>query len=167
MTETIGRKSPFFYVPHLFVGSLRNLVILLLLGFIVIRAPSSLGDGGLIGRHLPMLSQYAWIIRIGSILAMFGVMIFSALPYLRQARVHYRVSAEKVRMDSGFLDKNSIQVPMRSIQDIQVHRSLWARMTGYAHIEVDTSVRPIYFYGVPDHVAQAIQDNWTQRKMTA
>lgn len=73
--------------------------------------------------------------------------------YLIHINTTYTLSSQRILVKTGILNISSAQIELYRMKDYSMSQSLWARMCGYAHLNVISSDRIMpraYLWALPD-----------------
>lgn len=76
-----------------------------------------------------------------TIAVILGLLLFLIPGYyhLRQKLVRYKLTESKLEIDSGFISRNTRNVPIRRIQDVTVSATPWQRLFGIGDVVIDNA----------------------------
>ena len=78
---------------------------------------------------------YWWALIVMAVL--FGLFSVGAL-YLRWLKLEYRVGADEIRIDSGFLHRTSRAIPFDRVTDVDLEQGPLQRLLGLAKVKLET-----------------------------
>jgi putative membrane protein len=78
---------------------------------------------------------YWWALIVMAVL--FGFFSIGAL-YLRWLKLEYRVGADEIRIDSGFLNRTSRAIPFDRVTDVDLEQGPLQRLLGLAKVKLET-----------------------------
>lgn len=90
-----------------------------------------------VGLISALLSSYVpiWVAVI------LGLLLFlvPAFYHLKQKFVRYTLTESKLEIDSGFISRNTRNVPIRRIQDVTISATPWQRLLGIGDLIIDNA----------------------------
>ena len=86
---------------------------------------------------LTTLLAYAGLSAYISLLLTLPVSILPILSHIRRSAIRYRLTDSKVEIAQGILVRTTRNVPLRSLQDVTVSRSIFQRLLGLGDIRLE------------------------------
>lgn len=88
-----------------------------------------------------LISAIFWsYVSVGAAIVL-GLLLFLVPGYyhIRQKFIRYTLSESKLEIDSGFISRNTRNVPIRRIQDVTVAAAPWQRLLGIGDLLIDNA----------------------------
>lgn len=139
-TRVAGRNMP-DYVPPLGSGmqgepdamlfTIRPTLLFVKLGYV----------GAVIGALL-LVGILTIVTPIPSWLAVLVGLLLLVIPgyfHLKQKLIQYQLTDTALEIDTGFLSRNTRNVPLRRIQDVTVSATAWQRLLGFGDVIIDNA----------------------------
>ena len=67
------------------------------------------------------------------------LLLIPAFYHLKQKLVSYKLTDTALEIDSGFVSRNTRNIPLRRIQDVTVSATAWHRLLGYGDVIIDNA----------------------------
>jgi len=70
-----------------------------------------------------------------------ALLIFASEIYARMAysRYLYQISSDEIRIEKGIIWKKYVSIPYERVQNVDIHRGVFARMFGFSTVEIETA----------------------------
>jgi putative membrane protein len=94
------------------------------------------GAWGMLAAGAYFASQGSWLL-VGAIAALFILFSIGSL-YLRWLKLEYRVGADELRIDSGWLNRTSRAIPFDRVTDVDLEQGPLHRLLGLARVKLET-----------------------------
>lgn len=94
------------------------------------------GAWGMLAAGAYFASQGSWLL-VGAIAALFVFFSIGSL-YLRWLKLEYRVGADELRIDSGWLSRTSRAIPFDRVTDVDLEQGPLHRLFGLARVKLET-----------------------------
>ena len=94
------------------------------------------GAWGMLAAGAYFASQGSWLL-VGAIAALFLFFSIGSL-YLRWLKLEYRVGADELRIDSGWLSRTSRAIPFDRVTDVDLEQGPLHRLFGLARVKLET-----------------------------
>ncbi|MBM3461807.1 MAG: PH domain-containing protein, partial [Armatimonadetes bacterium] len=91
-----------------------------------------------------------WLV---SFLLVVPILIFAIVVWLKQRSIHYRITTERITITSGLFSRESEDIQLVRIEDVQYKQGFFQRMLGVGTlllISTDKTQRDLFIYGVAD-----------------
>ncbi len=74
-----------------------------------------------------------------SVFAGFGLLLIPAYYHFKRNMIRYTLTDSKVKIDEGFISRNTRNIPLRTIQDVMVKATIPQRLMGFGDLIIENA----------------------------